>query len=131
MPEPTSYGEPIWLQPHPDVLFDGSPDEAPAPEARCETKDGRARFERDTARRTIPTAFAASWPKISTTGPPYRQRCLGTVVSDLNAKLTAERLYVHPNNARCRLAKIEERAGYDLRPVADVIDLVIAVRVGG
>jgi DNA-binding PucR family transcriptional regulator len=36
---------------------------------------------------------------------------------------------VHPNTARYRLAKIEERTGCDLRSVADVIDLVIAVRL--
>jgi RNA polymerase sigma-70 factor (ECF subfamily) len=42
MPEPTSYGEPIWLQPYPDVLFDGIPDEAPGPEARYETKEAIA-----------------------------------------------------------------------------------------
>jgi RNA polymerase sigma-70 factor (TIGR02960 family) len=42
MPEPTSYGEPIWLQPYPDVLFDGIPDEAPGPEARYETREAIA-----------------------------------------------------------------------------------------
>ena len=42
MPEPTGYGEPIWLEPYPDVLFDGIPDEAPGPEARYETKEAIA-----------------------------------------------------------------------------------------
>ena len=42
MPEPTGYGEPIWLQPYPDVLLDGIPDEAPGPEARYETKEAIA-----------------------------------------------------------------------------------------
>jgi DNA-binding PucR family transcriptional regulator len=49
------------------------------------------------------------------------------VNSDFNAKLTAERLYVHPNTARYRLGRIEERTGCDLRRVADVMDLLIAV----
>jgi RNA polymerase sigma-70 factor (TIGR02960 family) len=39
VPEPTRRAEPIWLQPYPDVLSDGIPDEAPGPEARYETKE--------------------------------------------------------------------------------------------
>ena len=39
MPEPTRYGEAIWLEPYPDVLLDGIPDHAPGPEARYETKE--------------------------------------------------------------------------------------------
>jgi RNA polymerase sigma-70 factor (TIGR02960 family) len=39
MPEPTRWSEPVWLQPYPDVLLEGIPDEAPGPEARYETKE--------------------------------------------------------------------------------------------
>jgi RNA polymerase sigma-70 factor (ECF subfamily) len=39
MPEPTRYGEAIWLEPVPDVMLDGIPDQAPGPEARYETKE--------------------------------------------------------------------------------------------
>jgi RNA polymerase sigma-70 factor (TIGR02960 family) len=42
MPEPTRYGEAIWLQPYPDVLLEGIPDDAPGPEARYETKEAIA-----------------------------------------------------------------------------------------
>ena len=42
MPEPTRRAEPIWLEPYPDVLFEGIPDEAPGPEARYETKEAIA-----------------------------------------------------------------------------------------
>jgi len=42
MPEPTRYGEPIWLQPYPDVLLEGIPDHAPGPEARYEAKEAIA-----------------------------------------------------------------------------------------
>ena len=42
MPEPTRYGEPIWLEPYPDVLLEGIPDHAPGPEARYETKEAIA-----------------------------------------------------------------------------------------
>jgi hypothetical protein len=53
------------------------------------------------------------------------------VAADFNTKVAAERLYVHPNTARYRLGKIEERTDCDLRHVADVLDLLIALRVHG
>ena len=42
MPEPTRYGEPVWLEPYADVLIEGIPDEAPGPEARYEAKEAIA-----------------------------------------------------------------------------------------
>jgi RNA polymerase sigma-70 factor (ECF subfamily) len=39
VPEPTRHGEPIWLEPYPDLLLEGIPDEAPGPEARYETRE--------------------------------------------------------------------------------------------
>ncbi len=42
VPEPTRRGEPIWLQPYPDSLLDGIPDEAPGPEARYELREAVA-----------------------------------------------------------------------------------------
>jgi RNA polymerase sigma-70 factor (ECF subfamily) len=39
MPEPTRYGEAVWLEPFPDVLIEGVPDEAPGPEARYEARE--------------------------------------------------------------------------------------------
>jgi RNA polymerase sigma-70 factor (TIGR02960 family) len=38
-PEPTRYGEAIWLEPFPDVMLEGIQDQAPGPEARYETKE--------------------------------------------------------------------------------------------
>jgi len=42
VPEPTRRTDPIWLEPYPDVLLEGVPDEAPGPEARYETKEAIA-----------------------------------------------------------------------------------------
>jgi RNA polymerase sigma-70 factor (TIGR02960 family) len=38
-PEPTRLGEVPWLQPYPDVLLEGLPDQAPGPEARYESRE--------------------------------------------------------------------------------------------
>lgn len=48
LPEPTRHGEPLWLEPYPDVLLGEIPDHAPGPEARYE------------ARETISLAFVAA-----------------------------------------------------------------------
>jgi RNA polymerase sigma-70 factor (TIGR02960 family) len=41
-PEPTRRVEPIWLEPYPDVLLEGIPDDVPGPEARYEAKEAIA-----------------------------------------------------------------------------------------
>ena len=38
-PQPTRLGEVPWLQPYPDLLLDGIPDQAPGPEARYESSE--------------------------------------------------------------------------------------------
>jgi RNA polymerase sigma-70 factor (TIGR02960 family) len=42
LPAPTRIGEPLWLEPYPDVLLEGIADDAPGPEARFETKEAVA-----------------------------------------------------------------------------------------
>ena len=37
--EPTRLIEPVWLDPYPDVLFEGLPDAAPGPDARYEARE--------------------------------------------------------------------------------------------
>ena len=41
-PEPTRRAEPIWLEPYPDTLLEGIPDDAPGPQARYESKEAVA-----------------------------------------------------------------------------------------
>ena len=48
--------------------------------------------------------------------------------ADLNATLAAERLHMHVNTMRYRLARIEERADCDVRALADVLELLVAAR---
>jgi RNA polymerase sigma-70 factor (TIGR02960 family) len=38
-PEPTRLGEVLWLQPYPDALLEGLPDQGPGPEARYESRE--------------------------------------------------------------------------------------------
>ena len=38
-PEPTRVGEVVWLEPYPDILLDGLPDDSPGPDARYETRE--------------------------------------------------------------------------------------------
>src|SRR4051794_40042546 len=42
VPEPTRRTEPIWLEPFPDALLEGVPDQAPGPEARYEAREAVA-----------------------------------------------------------------------------------------
>jgi PucR C-terminal helix-turn-helix domain/GGDEF-like domain len=47
--------------------------------------------------------------------------------SDLNLRLAAERLQVHPNTAQYRMGRIEERTGRNPRRVSDLLDLLVAI----
>jgi RNA polymerase sigma-70 factor (ECF subfamily) len=38
-PEPTRLGEVVWLEPWPDILLEGLPDDPPGPEARYESSE--------------------------------------------------------------------------------------------
>jgi sugar diacid utilization regulator len=86
-------------------------------------------FGRETARGRIPASVRQFVTEDLADGRVLTETLLEYVASDFNAKLTAERLFIHPNTARYRLGKIEERTGCNLRSVTDVLDLLIAVRV--
>jgi sugar diacid utilization regulator len=93
--------------------------------------DCLALFGAETARRRIPPAVRQFVRDDLAEDRVLTTTLLEYVASDFNTKVAAERLFVHPNTARYRLGKIEERTGCDLRHVADVLDLLIALRVHG
>ena len=61
-PEPTLWGEPIWLQPYPDSLLEGLPDRADGPDVRYETKEAVALAFVSGLQRLPPHQRAAAGP---------------------------------------------------------------------
>ena len=49
--------------------------------------------------------------------------------ADLNLRLAAGRLQVHPNSAQYRLRRIQERTGRNPRRIADLLDLLVAIEL--
>jgi sugar diacid utilization regulator len=47
--------------------------------------------------------------------------------ADLNLRVAAERLQVHPNTAQYRLRRVQERSGRNPRRIADLLDLLVAM----
>jgi RNA polymerase sigma-70 factor (TIGR02960 family) len=72
LPEPTRLGEPVWIEPYPDVLLEDLPDRVPGPEARYE------------AREAIGLAFVTALQHL-----PPRQRAV-LVLRDVLGFRTAE-----------------------------------------
>jgi RNA polymerase sigma-70 factor (TIGR02960 family) len=71
-PRPTRRVEPVWLEPYPDVLLEGIPDQSPGPAARYE------------ARESVELAFIVALQRL-----PPRQRA-ALVLADVLGLRTAE-----------------------------------------
>jgi hypothetical protein len=82
-----------------------------------------------TAWRLVPPAVRCFIEDDLDQGGVLSDTLLAYVASDLSVKLAAERLYVHPNTAHYRLSRIEERTGLSVRRLADVLLLMIAIRL--
>jgi hypothetical protein len=82
-----------------------------------------------TAWRLVPPDVRRFVEEDADAGGALSETLLAYVECDLNVKLAAERLFVHPNTAHYRLARIEERTGCDVRRLADVLAIVIAIRL--
>jgi DNA-binding PucR family transcriptional regulator len=76
----------------------------------------------DTARRLAPE-------RVDRIDPPLRETLLAYVGCDLNVGAAARRLHLHPNTVHYRLRRLERITGKDVRRLADVVDLVAAVRL--
>src|SRR3954453_17840451 len=97
-PEPTRYGEVLWLEPYPDALLEGIVDRAPGPEARYETREA------------VTLAFLTALHRL-----PPRQRAvlvlrdvLGFSATDVAAMLDTTQTSVNSAVIRAR-ATIDER----------------------
>jgi sugar diacid utilization regulator len=83
----------------------------------------------DTAERLISDPVREFVEQDLADGGVLSQTMLEYVAADLNAKVAAERLFVHVNTAHYRLGKIAERTGCDLRSMTDVLELLIAIKL--
>lgn len=82
-----------------------------------------------TARRVIRPELRRFVEEDSTAGGALVATFEEYIRSDLNAKVAAVNLHVHVNTAYYRLERIAERTGCDLRNVADLLELLIAIRL--
>jgi DNA-binding PucR family transcriptional regulator len=82
-----------------------------------------------TALRLLPPAVRSFVEDDAAGGGALIGTLLAYAAANLNAKVAAERLYVHVNTAHHRLSRIEEKTGCDLRDLADVQELLIAIKL--
>ncbi|MGP3954069.1 PucR family transcriptional regulator [Streptomyces sp. 7N604] len=85
--------------------------------------------EDETARRLIRPEVRRFVEEDMAGGSALIRTLLEYTASDLNAKAAAQALYIHVNTAYNRLERITERTGCDLHRFADVLELLIAVRL--
>jgi sugar diacid utilization regulator len=85
----------------------------------------------ETARRLIRPQVRRFVEEDTAAGGTLIATLVEFAASDLNAVAAAERLHLHVNTAYYRLDRIAERTGCDLRRLADVMELLIALRLLG
>jgi hypothetical protein len=86
-----------------------------------------ARHADDTAQRLVDPRLKAFLDEDRARGGVLTATIRVFAESDLNLRLAAERLQVHPNTAQYRMGRIEERTGRNPRRVADLLDLLVAI----
>jgi len=85
----------------------------------------------DTARRLIRPEVRRFVAEDAAAGGTLVATLAAYAACDLNARTAARQLHLHVNTAYYRLDRIAERTGCDLRRFADVMELLIAVRLLG
>jgi DNA-binding PucR family transcriptional regulator len=81
----------------------------------------------DTARRLVDPRLRAFLADDRARGGALVETARVFADADLNLRVAAERLRVHPNTAQYRLRRIEERTGRNPRRIADLVDLLVAI----
>jgi sugar diacid utilization regulator len=81
----------------------------------------------ETARRLVDTSLRAFLAEDRSRGGTLVATIRAFADADLNLRVAAERLHVHPNTAQYRLRRIQERTGRNPRRIADLLDLLVAI----
>ena len=81
----------------------------------------------DTARRLVDPRLRTFLAEDAERGGALVETAQAFAAADLNLRVAAERLRVHPNTAQYRLRRIEERTGRNPRHIADLVDLLTAI----
>ena len=81
----------------------------------------------DTARRLVNPRLRSFLDEDRERGGVLTATIRAVADADLNLRVAAERLQVHPNTAQYRLRRIEERTGRNPRRIADLLDLLVAI----
>lgn len=102
LPEPTRLGEPLWLEPYPDVLIENELESLPGPEARYETKE------------TISLAFVTALQLL-----PARQRAVLILRDVLGFRATEVAQMLDSSVESVTSALKRARATLDSRPRAE------------
>jgi sugar diacid utilization regulator len=84
----------------------------------------------DTARRLVDDRVREFVREDIASGRPLLGTLEAYLACDLNVRRAAEQLHVHVNTAHYRMERIAARTGLDLRRMADLLELVVAVRLG-
>ena len=90
---------------------------------------GRLRLTRLAAWSSTPTAIADFLAEEAGKGGTHTRTLLVYVEADLNVSSAADYLFIHPNTAHYRLARIAEKTGLDPRNVSHLMELLVAVKL--
>ena len=81
----------------------------------------------DTARRLVDPRVRAFLDEDRARGEVLATTLRAFVNADLNVRVLAQRLHIHPNTAHYRLGRIKELTGRNPRAIGDLLELVVAV----
>ncbi|MBF6212271.1 helix-turn-helix domain-containing protein [Nocardia puris] len=81
----------------------------------------------DTARRLVDTRIGAALADDLARGGMLTATVRAFAEADMNLRAAAEHLRVHHNTAKYRVRRIQELTGRDVRRVADLVELLVAI----